>query len=328
MGGTAFISSAAARWNEFSPQLSANTAIIWKASTNNLPNSFWIYRRHGPRIFPSTILSNAMVLASLQSRGIPKPSTKDFFIWEDRGPNYPGPIPSIFCVRPAPATISYWKPHADRGSAIGVPIDSNLVTRARSELSRLSVDPKQVKLKNLTSSFCTHDEAGRDVPKQLCGRGVFFARQLDGIPFFGTGDDGSGEGFWIEFGSQGQIRAFSLNWPDLDRLSAHQTASPTEIIKCIRKQKVMFLPQGDEPGYFARIKHLATAKSLIINKVTPYYAEDVFGDVPTNDVPAELVVPLAELETTADFGNSNVSSVVVSPILSSEVLRLLRNKAE
>ncbi len=90
----------------------------------------------------------------------------------------------------------------------------------------------------------------------------------------------------------------------------------------------MFMPQGDESGYFARIKHLGDAKSLSITKITAYYAEGVLGDVPTNDVPAELVIPIAELQTIADFGNSNAPAVVVSPILSSEVVRLLSNKAK
>jgi hypothetical protein len=90
----------------------------------------------------------------------------------------------------------------------------------------------------------------------------------------------------------------------------------------------MFPPQEDESNYPERLKLLGKAKSLRITKITAYYGEGVFGDVPTNDLPPEVVLPAAELQTIADFGNSNVAAVVVSPILSSEVLRLLTNKAK
>ena len=96
---------AARTLEEFSPRLSASAQVVWNAPTNNLLRSLWVYQRHGPRIFSPAIISNAMVLGSLQGKGIPKPPTKDFFIWEDRGPNYPGPIPARFSIRPAFGTM-------------------------------------------------------------------------------------------------------------------------------------------------------------------------------------------------------------------------------
>ena len=314
-------------WEGFSPQLSTNSQIIWQIPTNSLPTSFWIYRRHGPRIFLTTVISNAITLASLQSKGFPQPSAKDFFIWEDRGPNYPGMVPSVFSIRPGYATMCYWMPHSDTGSGTGIPSDATIVRRAWDEASRLGIDPKQLKLKNLTSHFCSADEKGRNITNRLCGRGVFLSRQLDGILFFGSGDNGWNEGFWIEFGSQGHIRAFSLNWPNLERCKTHQTASPKQIMDCIWAQKVMVLPNDDEPNYFARVKNLAKAKNLTIGRITPYYGEGVFGETPRDDVPPEFMTPIAELEAVANFGNSNDTLRIISPILSSEVIRLLQNKA-
>ena len=83
------------------------------------------------------------------------------------------------------------------------------------------------------------------------------------------------------------------------------------------------LPNACEETYFQRIKALANAKTFTITKITPYYSEGIFGEVPTNDVPPEFVTPLAELEAVADFGNSNATVRLLSPILSSEVSRLL-----
>ena len=71
---------------------------------------------------------------------------------------------------------------------------------------------------------------------------------------------------------------------------------------------------------------LAKAKAFTITNITPYYGEGVFGEVPTNDVPPEFVTPFAELEAVAEFGNSNATVRLLSPIISSEVNRLLKAK--
>jgi hypothetical protein len=326
---TTLPSTAATKLEDFSPHISAKAQVIWQASTNGLPGSFWIYRRHGPRVFPASVISNAMVLGSLQAKGIPRPPRKDFFIWDDRGPQYPGPIPSIFSIRPGCATIGYWIPHPDKGAGTKLPGDADIIRRAWNELPRFGVDPQQVELKNLTTNYCRYDETGRDVTNHLCGRGVFLSRKLDGISFYGSPDNGDAEGFWIELGSHEQVRAFILNWPELDRFKLQQTATPEQIIQCFRKQKVVVVPQPDEDNYFARIKRLATAEKFLITKVTPYYGEGNFGEMPTSkgtgDTPSEFITPIAELEILADFGNNKATAVVVSPILSSEVTRLLKN---
>ena len=90
----------------------------------------------------------------------------------------------------------------------------------------------------------------------------------------------------------------------------------------------MVLPNPDEEDYFVRLKRLANAKKLTITKITPYYGEGVFGEVPTNDVPCKFATPFAELEAVADFGNSNATVQILSPILSSDVIRLLESKTK
>jgi len=304
----------------FSPHFSTNTEIIWQA-TNRLPESLWIYKRLPPHPFSATVISNAVVLASLQSKGFPKPSTNDFYILEDKGPNYPSLIPEIFCISPKSATISYWLPHPDN-NLLGIPADEVLVRRAWAYARELGVDPAQVAFKTLTSHF-NQDENYNDLTNQLCGRGVFLSRQLDGISFTDIGDNGANGGFWIEFGSHEQIRAFSLVWPDLKRDKFKQTASPQQIIACIRAHKIIVIPNYNEEKYFERVRTLANAKKFTITKITPNYTEGVMGEVPTNDAPPEFITPFADLEAVADFGNSNATVRLVSPIVSSEVSRLL-----
>ena len=307
----------------FSPHLSTNTPIIWQAQTNNPPKSFWIYRRLGPQIFSATVISNAIVLGSLQNKGFPKPSTHDFFISEDKGPNYPGSSRTIFEISPGHASMFYTMPNSSAGSGKEIPSDETIVMRAWKYAFQLGLDPKQLVQKPLTFHVCGFDENGRDATNQICGRSVYLSRQLDGICFWGNGDDGPNEGFWLEIGSHGIIRSFSLNWPSLERDKSHQTASPQQIIACIRAHKIIVLPNTDEEMYFQRVKALANAKKFTITKITPYYSEGVYGEVPTNNEPAKVVSPISELEAVADFGNSNAAVRLIAPILSSEVNRLL-----
>jgi hypothetical protein len=173
------------------------------------------------------------------------------------------------------------------------------------------------------------DTNDNKLTNQICGRGTFLYRQLDGIPFFSADDNGGGaEGFGMEFGSYGIIRSFSLCWSEVSRYQSEQTASPQEIIHCILAQKTIVMPNVDEEDYFARLKQLANAKKLTITKITPCYGLGMFGEVPTNDVPCKFVTPFAELEAVADFGNSNATVRLVSPILESEVSRLLEDKTK
>ena len=109
----------------------------------------------------------------------------------------------------------------------------------------------------------------------------FLARQLDEVAFFSADNEGDGaEGFSVEFGSRGQIRSFSLAWPNLERNQSRSTASPQQIINCIRAQKTIVLPNACEETYFQRIKALANAKTFTITKITPYYSKSIFSRMP------------------------------------------------
>lgn len=310
---------------DISPHLSTNAPILWQAPTNNLPKSFWIYQRLPPHPFSATVISNTIVLASLQNRGFPKPSTNDFYIAEEYPPNYPGMIPDIFSITPKSATISYWLPNPGTNTT-DIPADNIVVRRAWACAVQLGVDPAQIEFKEMTSSF-NLDENDNDLTNQLCGRGVFLSRKLDGILFWSNGtDDGSFDGFSMEFGSHGQIRAFSLVWPDLERVELQAAARPQQIVACIRAFKTMALPNRNEQNYFERLKQLSKVRKLIIKKITPYYMEGIYREAPTNDEPPQLIAPIAEIEAIADFGNSNSNVRLLAPITSADADRLLTEK--
>ncbi|HXC98860.1 MAG TPA: hypothetical protein VN048_05930 [Verrucomicrobiae bacterium] len=326
--GAASVSAGPATLEELNSHLFTNAPIVWEAPTNNLPKAFWIYKRHLPQIFNQIVISNAIVLASLQSKGFPKPSTDEFYIPEDKGPNYEGPIPVIFEIRPADANLSYYMPNCITIPAKGIPSDEAITKRAWEYALKLELDPAKLVQQSFYTRLCSTIEDAQDATTNICGRGVFLSRQLDGISFFSADNEGNAaEGFSIAFGSHEEIRSFSMRWSNVERYENHATASQQQINDCIRAHKTIVLPRIGEEDFFARLRTLARAKKLTVTKITPYYGEGIFGEIPTNDTPCEFVTPFAELEAVADFGSSNAIVRLIAPILSSEASRLLGTKA-
>jgi hypothetical protein len=310
---------------ELSSHLFTNAPIVWQAPTNHLPKHIWVYQRHLPRIFSATVISNAIVLGSLQSKGFPLPSMNKTCIVAES----PCPCGNVcnFFINPSEASMSFESPNYKDGSPNGIPSDNSIAKRAWDCVPQLGLDPAQL----IQKSFFTHsfnvDHTGKGTTNFVCGRGIFLSRQLDGIAFFSaenTGDEA--EGFSMEVGRDGQIRLFCFRWSAIERYESQRTASLQEIIQCIKAHKTIVVPNIDEENYFARLRTLANAKKLTITKITPYYGEGFFGTIPTNDVPCEFATPFAELEAVADFGTSNATVRLACPILSSEVNRLLESK--
>jgi hypothetical protein len=216
----------------FCPHLPTNAPIVWKAPTDQLPKSFWVYRRLPVQPFPATLISNAVRLAGLQKKGIGSPGTNDFFIWKEVPPNYPGPIPSQLEILPKSGTISYTAPHPEALSS-NIPPDEVLIRRAQDYATRLGIDPKQIVPQKPSTTFNT-DDNGFAVSNQIVGRNVYLSRQLDGVVFMDPGEEGGNDGLWIQSGSQGIIRSFYYVWPALVRHEQQPAASPEQIIACIR----------------------------------------------------------------------------------------------
>jgi hypothetical protein len=286
---------------DISPHLSTNAQIIWKAPTNNLPKSFWIYKKM-PRVFSAATISNAVILTSFQDKGFPKPSTNQVVIWADRTEGEPQP--PYLRITPDWGEICYSLGDRAPDSKQQVFKDQAAVERAWDRLAQLGIDRSQFVKTNVAS----YGEWG-----------VSFPRQIDGVQFY---DDTEGFSFQ-QFGSDGKIRCFRLALPNLEREQNSPTASPQQIIACIRAFKTASPPNGVEPDYFGRIKNLAKTTKLTITKITPYYNEGAYGEVPTNNESPKYVFPMAELEAIADFGNSNLTVRLFSPVLSSDAIRLL-----
>jgi hypothetical protein len=294
----------AASLEEIAPHFAINAEIVWRVPTNDLPKRLWIYKKV-PHVFSAATISNAVVLAGFQQKGFPKPSTNTTVLWDEvAGSTIGEPRPPSFLIIPDDGMIQYDLGDRWPNSPQDIVSDQSEVEYAWNCLAWLGVDRNQFVKTNVASN------------------GVSFPRHIDGIRF-----PDETEGFSIQrYGKERKLRFFLLALPNLQRTTNSPTASPQEIIACIRASKTPIMPNGEEADYFARVKSVAKAKKLTITKLTPYYGEGVYGEEPTNNLRPKWVMPVAYLETTASFGTSNAAVRLYSPILSSDAQRLLGNK--
>lgn len=222
------------------------------------------------------------------------------------GPPGWGVRPTFLCNFPKYGQLSFSLGDRAPDSPQDIARDESAVKRALKCAALLGVDPAELVPTNAASAGVY---------------GIFLARQIDGVQFL---DDT--EGLQIQFGKDGMIRQFSLQWPRLERDNNCATASPSEIIRCIRARRTIVEPIDGELNYFTRVKSLAHARKLIITQIKAYYGEGLFGEEPPENEPSKHVSPVAELEAVADFGTNTVSIRLYAPILSADVKWLLESR--
>jgi hypothetical protein len=295
----------AAGLEDVSLHFSGHTAIVWQAPTNHLPKRFWTYKIV-PQVFSAAAISNGIVLAGFEKKGFPRPSTNNLVLWADH-PDIE-PQPPYFAIHPSNGQMSFTLGDRAPGSSKDIARDGTAVRRALKCAGLLGVDPKDLAPTNSATAGIY---------------GVFLARQIDGVRFF---DDT--EGLQIEFGKDGKIRQFGLMWPKLVRDESCATASPEEIVRCIRGGKTVLVPADEEGNYLAQVRDVARAKRITITHVTPHYGEGVIGEELPENQPAKCVRPTVILGCTADCGTNAVFVQIYAPILASDVRRLLGSRAE
>ena len=290
---------------DVSLHFSTNTVIVWQAPTNHLPKQFWTYKRL-PQMFSAAAISNGIVLAGFEKKGFPRPSTNEVTLWADHPDGEMQP--PYFSILPRCGQMMFTLGDRAPESQKDVARDGAAVKRAWKCAALLSVDLTQLVQTNAAGSGLG---------------GAFLPRQLDGIQFFAET-----EGLQFQFGKGGQIRQFALLWPKLERDEICATASPQEIIQCIRGYKTVLVPADEEGNYFAQVREVARARRLTITQVTPYYGEGMLGEEPRDNEPSRYVRPVAILGATADFGTNAAFVKLYAPILAADVRRLLSSRAE
>ncbi len=280
---------------DISPHLPADAPIIWKA-TNTLPNTFWTYERRRQH-FSFAAVSNALALGAFDLTPLPKTFTKPITLWDKQIEG--DPEPDYFTVEPNLGLVTFRRQR--RLVAKGDATPAARLARTWQYAAQIGMDRTQ-----LIQGATVDDSVG-------------LSRRLDGVPFR---DDM--EGFSIQYGAQGEIRLFTLNWPKLERVEQQRTASPQDITRCIRAFKTPVLPIKDESDYFARIKTFASIRSLTITNLTAYYSEGRLGEKQTETQPETHVAPVAMLDAVAAWGSSNSTLRLLVPLTLPDVNRILR----
>ena len=321
---TASISSTATTSIEdLAPHLSTHTPIIWKAPTNLVPKSLWVYRML-PNAFTEPVISNAVVLASFQSKGFPRPSTNRITLWDHYPADVDDPFVGSFSILPDIGEIVFDKRNHAAGSSEAIPSDEMIMKRAWDCVAQLGIDPAQLSQGRIQNNGCEYDDKGGLATNgYVCGRTITLLRRLDGVDF-----QDESEGFTIEFGSHGEIRSFGLNWPNLERSVHLQTLSPEQIIRLIRANKTPVFPNDDEQTFFQRIKLLSRTKTFTVTNMVVHYGQGTFGIGPKENEMPKFINPYAELLAVADLGNSNITVRLAAPIVSSDANRLLGREAK
>ena len=302
----------------FSPPIPPGAPIVWQAPITNLPATLRCYQRILPRSFPDRTISNALVLGSLQGNRIAWSASKELCVDYDTGPCA---HVCTFQISPKYARLAYSSPGFRTGSSGNLPDNTTLLKRAQACAAQFGLDATQLSAKAIITNQCEFDLQGRQAANNPCSLAITLSRRIDGVDFFGNE---LVEGFSLDLGGKGYVRGFALVWSELKPLPASLLASPEQLIECMRALKVILLPMENEPDYFNRLKSFVRAKKLTITKITPRFSEGVFGELPkeTNEA-VKLLSPMAELEAVAEFENSSLTATIVSPILASDVKRLL-----
>ena len=290
---------------DVSLHFSVHTAIVWQAPTNHLPKRLWTYKIV-PQVFSAAAISNGIVLAGFEKKGFPRPSTNNLVLWADH-PDIE-PQPPYFAIHPSNGQMSFTLGDRAPGSSKDIARDGAAVRRALKCAGLLGVDPKDLAPTNSATAGIY---------------GVFLARQIDGVRFFDNT-----EGLQIQFGKDGKIRQFGLMWPKLVRDERCATASPEEIVRCIKGNKAVWVPADEEGNYLAQVKDMGRAKKVTITQITPFYGEGIFGEEPRENEAPKQVRPVAILGGSADFGTNAVLVRIYVPLLSADVRRVLGSRAE
>lgn len=146
-----------------------------------------------------------------------------------------------------------------------VPTEAEVLKLAVEWAKRLGVDPSNFAKKEGGSELYgirfiqTQEGFGKPTPEsgsEVIMRGISFVRQIDGMSFTGSGEDG---GLSISFGDQGKVSDLQLVWRKYERHKLLKASSPLEIVERIRSGKAKMSPPTDFD--------VSPAKKLTINKV-------------------------------------------------------------
>jgi hypothetical protein len=288
-----------------SPRFPVSARIIWQVPSSQIPRSLGIYT-NVPTIFPVPVLSNAIRLASFPMPRTLKASTNAMHVSDGED----GFWSRALDVMPQYGHLGYHV-RSVITNPTNVPSAAE-VTQLAWQYARL-LGLNSAELFERPQSRCARTCEYGPFTNLVGARSTFLTRKVGGIELREYGLD-------AEFGAHKQVRRFTVLWPTLKFAQTVPTATPQQIIQCIRARKTP-LALVDPEGRLDRSTLLALEKThtLTITNLIPTYAEGRYGKGPSNG-PDQVFTPYAELEATAHLGRANLQIRLYAPILAQDAV--------
>ena len=299
----AFSSAAAPPLETFCPHFPTNAQIVWEA-TNDLPHGLWIYKVM-PEAFSAAAISNALRICHFQTKDLSKgehPVFKDPHLIYYFNANESN-LRQFLYIAPTLGGMDYNSQWDYKIPIEDVPSSDKAEALARDILFQLGIDRSSLAdkaQKGYDDTSTRYDRQHNQItPTQVIRRGVAFARRIDGIPLSDS------RCFLIHFGIHSRIEDFSLLWRNIQRYESRQVLTTEQIIETIKSGKAVL------PEQFGDLTDKNTTRKLAITKITPRYYNGVGKEA------LDFIYPYADLEMTAETGNTNTTTFFLScPILS------------
>lgn len=284
--------------------------IVWRADTNKLPASLWVYKEIPASLSPM-MLSNLAALGEFRESDKKKVSLdypirhKSLIHFENKERT------RRLDVIPAFGWIDYSDAKAIVSAREDGPIDqiptpeealdlaikySAKMGISRSELATMP-SSSEIKARYTIGHRSWYDKDLSKTVRETNMFGVNLIRKLDGFDF--AGGWGSG-GVWIDFGNRGRVALMKISWRNLQRYKSYSVASPKTIMERITHGEATIVGQPINP---------AELKRLVIKTITPFYWAGIGYS------PQEVVYPFAVLGAEANLGHTNVSFELNCPLL-------------
>jgi len=287
--------------------------IVW-AATNHWPSTIWVYKVV-PQSFAPVVVSNLMALASFTMAdktnvdGEPPFKDKSMLYFYDKKSRrdlgiYP-PYGLIFYKNQKAMALG-------REIATNIPSQEEAIRLGLECLQKLGIDRDQLAVKENSAELRTArdaqdsgwlDKARGTRFEQITERGIYFIRRVNGIDFDGI----SHGGVYVEFGNQGKIFHLEVNWKGLEPYELHETLTAEQMVEAIRKGRTKWWsPSPNRSGI----------KKITITKATPLYR-----GILEDDDQSKFLEPYARLDTTVDYGYTNVAATLECPIISTDTVK-------
>ncbi len=285
--------------------------VNWSTTTTNLvgyPCAYRVIRQTFPEAAISNLMSlgpfTANVRADSRISVSSKENTRHLF------------------VNPENGWIHYWDEKAIvvKGPVVGVPTSKqseDLALRlfdrfgfSRSELAKKSGETNYLAFEDERTLTRFDKELGKEV-SVTSGRGTYFVRQVDGIPFAGIGNGG---GFHAKFGNNAAISEIEIVWRKLERFEKLSKPTAEEITRSILNGGTV-MTRGTAVDAAAGPLDSTQVSSITITTVVPLYTSA--GGNERQD----FVYPFLKVSSLANYKGTESFIVLYCPIASSSVQR-------